>query len=91
MKIAIPFSNGFINDHFGEAENYAIYLVTENKDIIHQKTISTHHGCGCKSGIATIPADEGMKLLFTGNIGVGAINHLESYGISVIRGVSGSV
>lgn len=91
MKIAIPFANGFVNEHFGHSEEYAIYSVSESQDIKHQKTIRVNQGCGCKSGIAEILANEGVKLLLTGNIGFGAINHLEAHGISVIRGVSGPV
>lgn len=91
MKIAIPFSNGFVNEHFGHAEEYAIYSVSENNGFEHEKIIRVTQGCGCKSGIAETLADEGVKLLLTGNIGPGAISHMEARDISVIRGCSGPV
>lgn len=51
--------------------------------------IRTEEGCGCKSGIGAFLASEGVTLMLAGNIGGGAIHHLYTEGIEVIRGCSG--
>jgi len=89
MKIAVPFHNGFVNEHFGHSENYAIFSIdTENK-IVSRSMIRTEEGCGCKSGIGDRLAREGVTIMLAGNIGAGAIQHLYAEGIEVVRGCTG--
>ena len=52
MKIAIPFHNGFVNEHFGHSEMFAIFTINTENQIINRTLIKTGEGCGCKSGIA---------------------------------------
>lgn len=89
MKIAVPFHNGFVNEHFGHSENYAVFTISPEKEIIQRGMIKADEGCGCKSGIADILSKEGVTLMLAGNIGGGAIHHLNSTGIDVVRGCSG--
>lgn len=91
MKIAVPIHNGYLNDHFGHSEHYAVYTISPEKEIVKQDMISTDQGCGCKSGIAAELATMGVTLLLAGNIGAGAIHHLNNYGITVVRGCMGPV
>lgn len=89
MKIAVPFHHGFINEHFGHSESYAIFTVSQEKEIIKRGLIRAEEGCGCKSGIADQLVKEEVTVMLAGNIGAGAINHLASRGITVVRGCSG--
>jgi len=91
MKIAIPVHNGFVNDHFGHAENYKVFSVSPDNKIIHSEIIRSNPGCGCRSGIAEVLASNGVTMMLAGNIGAGAIQHLYTSGIEVVRGCSGPV
>jgi predicted Fe-Mo cluster-binding NifX family protein len=89
MKIAIPFHNGYVNEHFGHSENYAVFTITPENQILNRTIIKGEEGCGCKSGIGNVLAREGVTIMLAGNIGAGAIHHLYTEGIDVIRGCSG--
>ena len=90
MKIAVPvIREDRINDHFGQTENFKVYTISSEKEIVSVKTIPSANGCGCKSGIAGVLAEEGVKVMLAGGIGDGAINVLSNSGIDVIRGCSG--
>lgn len=47
-------------------------------------------GCGCKSGIASVLAKDGVTLMLAGNMGDGAVHVLKANGIEVVRGASGN-
>jgi predicted Fe-Mo cluster-binding NifX family protein len=53
------------------------------------KTLKSEQGCGCKSNIASILANQGVTIMLAGGIGAGAINVLNHWGIGVVRGCSG--
>lgn len=90
-KIALPITNNNqIDDHFGHCEFYGIYTVSDNNEIIDTQTLKSEQGCGCKSNIAGILAEKGVKLMLAGGIGAGAINVNNRFGIEVVRGCSGN-
>lgn len=89
MKIAIPTRNGFVDDHFGHADQYTIYSISADRTVIGSELLNATEGCGCKSGIAGDLARKGVSILLAGNIGGGAIHHLGAAGIEVVRGCSG--
>ncbi|MEI6681955.1 MAG: NifB/NifX family molybdenum-iron cluster-binding protein [Bacteroidota bacterium] len=89
MKIALPVENGFVNGHFGHSENFVVYTISPEREIVSVSQAPSPGGCGCKSGIAEILADLGVSVMLAGNIGAGAINHLNQYGIEVVRGCQG--
>lgn len=90
-KIAIPVTeNNKINDHFGHCEYYGIYTISENNEITDVRTIKSVQGCGCKSNIASVLSEMGVKTMLAGGIGAGAINVLNGQGIQVIRGCFGN-
>jgi predicted Fe-Mo cluster-binding NifX family protein len=91
MKIALPSRNTIIDDHFGHCEYFTIYAVGENKDIIGEEVITSPNGCGCKSNIAQILQEKGVKLMLAGNMGDGAVRVLQNAGIEVVRGCRGPV
>jgi predicted Fe-Mo cluster-binding NifX family protein len=90
MKVAIPTRNGQIDDHFGHCEMYTIYTLDCGK-IFSEETLNAPEGCGCKSGVAPLLAEKGVKVMLAGNMGMGALNTLNHFGIEVYRGCSGNV
>ena len=90
MKIALPSRDGNIDDHFGHCSYYTIITV-DNGIITEEQTMDSPEGCGCKSNIAPLLAQAGVKIMLAGNMGDGALNVLNTNGIEVIRGCSGTV
>lgn len=91
MKIAIPSKDNFVDDHFGHCQYYTIFTLGENNSIISKTILPSPEGCGCKTNIASILADMGVKVLLAGNMGEGAIGKLTEAGLSVYRGYKGQV
>jgi len=91
MKIAIPVTReNRIDDHFGHCEFYGVYTISEKNEIVDVQTIKSEQGCGCKSNIAGVLANQGVTIMLAGGIGGGAINVLNQWGIDVVRGCSGN-
>jgi predicted Fe-Mo cluster-binding NifX family protein len=91
MKIAVPVTaDKLVNGHFGHSEMYAIYNVSESKEITDIKVIEYSNGCGCKSGIIPELVSNGVKIMLAGGIGDGAMQKFNYSGIEVVRGCAGS-
>ena len=87
MKIAIPYENGSIFQHFGHTEQIKVYDV-ENGQIVKEQVEDTRgsgHGAlaGFLSGLQ-------VDVLICGGIGAGAQEALAQAGIKLYGGVSGS-
>lgn len=92
MKIALPSRNNSIDSHFGHCEYFTVFTVdTNTKEILSSEQVTSPAGCGCKSNIASVLADMGVKVMLAGNMGDGAVNVLNNAGIQVLRGCSGDV
>ncbi|AYD39556.1 dinitrogenase iron-molybdenum cofactor biosynthesis protein [Clostridium fermenticellae] len=92
MKIALPSCGNQIDDHFGHCEYFTVFTVdTDAKKIISSEVVPSPAGCGCKSNIAQVLAEMGVKLMLAGNMGEGAVRVLNNSGIDVLRGCSGDV
>ena len=92
MKIALPSRQNQIDTHFGHCEYFTVLTVDDqHKKILAQETIASPAGCGCKSNIAQVLSQMGVKFMLAGNMGEGAVNVLNNCGIQVIRGCSGKV
>ena len=92
MKIAVPVKeNNQIDAHFGHCEFYKIYTVSDKNKVISEERIDSPQGCGCKSNIAGVFENEGIKIMLAGGIGDGAINTLNAHGVTVIRNCQGDV
>ncbi|WMJ77426.1 MULTISPECIES: NifB/NifX family molybdenum-iron cluster-binding protein [unclassified Sedimentibacter] len=92
MKIALPSRQNKIDSHFGHCEYYTVYTVDKDKkQILSEEIINSPAGCGCKSNIAQVLSEAGVKVMLAGNMGDGAVNVLHSAGIEVLRGCSGDV
>jgi predicted Fe-Mo cluster-binding NifX family protein len=91
MKIAVPVtSSNQIDGHFGHCESYAVFTVSEDNQITDVQSVKSPQGCGCKSNIASVLAENGVTVMLAGGIGGGAINVLNSQGIEVVRGCAGN-
>ena len=92
MIIALPSRQNNIDDHFGHCEYYTLYTIDESKkEIVHSETLKAPEGCGCKSNIASILSNMGVRVMLAGNMGEGAVRVLNNSGIEVLRGCSGDV
>ena len=90
-KIALPTRNEQLDQHFGHCEYYTIYTIDEDDNIREMESFPAPQGCGCKSNIAPILAEKGVTLMLAGNMGLGAVNVLQSCEIEVLRGCQGKV
>ena len=91
MKVAIPTRGNVVDDHFGHCEAYTVFTIDENRKIVKSQILPSPQGCGCKSNISAILQEIGVGVMLAGNMGNGALNVLNSYGIEVYRGCSGDV
>ena len=86
MKIAVPYENGQIFQHFGHTERFKLYE-TDNAEIIKSEIIETA-GSG-HGALAGFLMKHGADTLICGGIGGGAQTALAEAGIRLYGGVSG--
>ena len=91
MKIALPTRQNQIDEHFGHCDHFTVFTVDDQKKITAEEKIASPAGCGCKSDIAQVLAQQGVEVMLAGNMGQGAVNVLNGCGISVLRGCAGNV
>jgi len=91
MKIAIPTNGETVEGHFGQCETYTIVTIGTDKQIENTEILPSPQGCGCKSGIASTLNKIGVDVMLAGNMGEGALNTLNHFGIDVYRGNSGNI
>ena len=87
MKIAVTYDNGSVFQHFGHTEEFKVYTVEDGKVVSSQVVSSDGQGHGALAGLLS---HHGIDALICGGIGTGAKNALESFGIKLYAGVSGS-
>ena len=87
MRIAVPYENGEVFQHFGRTAQFRLYDV-ENGEITKEQTADTDgSGHGALAGfLQAVQAD----VLICGGIGMGARLALEEAGIRLYAGVTGS-
>lgn len=89
-KIAIPTDGEIVNAHFGRSQAFTIFEVQDGKvtgeEHVDAKGYEHQH-----AGIAQLMKTKGVEAVICGGIGPGAITGLESAGLEVLRGASGSV
>ncbi len=91
MKIAVPTTlENNVDAHFGHCEFFTVFTV-DGSEIQNSEIVESPQGCGCKSNIAIVLQDMGVEIMLAGNMGGGAVNVLNSHGISVVRGCDGNV
>lgn len=90
QKIAVPTRDDMVDDHFGHCDHYTIFTIENNK-VAARESYPSPQGCGCKSGIAPVLKNMGVKVMLAGSMGEGAKNVLGANDIKVVRGCSGNV
>ena len=86
MKIAVPYSDGQVFQHFGKSEQFKIYDTIDD-EIISSEIVDTS-GSG-HSALADFLKEKGAGVLICGGIGSGAKMALAQKNISVFGGVTG--
>ena len=87
IRIAVPYDNGEIFQHFGKTGAFKFYDV-ENRAVIGLGVVHTNgQGHGALAGFLE---SYGTGLVICGGIGPGAVNALKESGIKVYPGISGN-
>ena len=86
MKIAVPFANGEVFQHFGHTENFKLYEI-EAGQIVSGEIIGTN-GSG-HDALANFLANLSVNVLLCGGIGDGAQAALADAGIEICSGAQG--
>lgn len=86
MRIAVPYENGQVFQHFGHTERFKVYDV-EDGAVVLATTVNTN-GSG-HGALADILKKIGVGTLICGGIGEGAKRALAEAGITFYGGVSG--
>ena len=87
MKIAIPYENGQVFQHFGHSAQFKIYDA-ENGLILSSEVVSTNgQGHGALVGFLT---QHQVNVVLCGGVGAGAQAALAQAGIQLFGGISGS-
>jgi predicted Fe-Mo cluster-binding NifX family protein len=87
MRIAVTYENGEIFQHFGHTELFRLYDVEDGR-VVHRMTIRPVNAG--HEAMAAVLKKAGADLLICGGIGSGAQQALETMGIRLCAGVSGS-
>ena len=86
MKIAVPYSDGQVFQHFGKSEQFKIYDTIDD-EIISSEIVDTS-GSG-HSALADFLKEKGAGVRICGGIGVGAVTALQNAGIQILGGAEG--
>ena len=86
MRIAVPYENGQIFQHFGHTERFKFYDVEDGKVIASNIVDTNGRGHGA---IAQLLAIVEVNVVICGGIGGGAQMALAANGINLYGGVSG--
>ena len=87
MRIAVPYENGEIFQHFGHTEQFKLYDVEDGKIVSSQMVDSNGSGHGALAGVLSALR---VDALICGGIGGGAQAALAAAGIRLYGGVTGS-
>ena len=90
MKLAMPFENGKVNQHFGRSREFIVVDV-EDGTIKARKIVSADQLQHNHEGLAGLMKSEHVDVVITGGIGAKALIALEESGLRVISGASGSI
>jgi len=87
VKIAVTYSNGLIEQHFGQTKEFKVYTIEDNK-IVNQEIVSTlgyAHGT-----LINLLVSNQINTLICGGLGQGAKDLLSRANISLLPGVNKS-
>ena len=86
MKIAVPYADGLVFQHFGHTPAFKIYEIRAGEILNEEELDATGSGHGA---LAQMLSQQGVNLLICGGIGGGAKMALAEAGIVVMGGVAG--
>ncbi len=87
MKVAVPFKNDNIFQHFGMAPVFKVYVI-ENQTVASTELLPTGgHGHGA---MVNLLVKNGVNCVVCGGLGGGAVRALEQAGIQLFAGNNGS-
>ena len=86
MKLAIPYEDGRVFQHFGKTKEFRIYDIVDGKVGFSMVVNAGGNGHGALAGFLRML---GISVVLCGGIGPGAVQALQSLGITPIAGVSG--
>ena len=86
MRIAIPYENGKVFQHFGHTEQFKFYDVEDGKVIASNVVDTNGRGHGALANLLGIVE---VSVVICGGIGMGAQLALAAEGIEVFGGVEG--
>lgn len=87
MKIAVPYENGQVFQHFGRSEQFKIYTVENG--LLQDAAVVPTNGQG-HGALAGFLVQNHVNVVLCGGIGAGAQNALAQAGIQLFGGLSGS-
>ena len=87
MKIAVPYENGQVFQHFGRSEQFKIYTVENG--LLQDAAVVPTNGQG-HGALAGFLVQNHVNVVLCGGIGAGAQNALVQAGIQLFGGLSGS-
>lgn len=90
MKIAMPYENGQLNQHFGRSREFIIIEVQDG-NIAGRKIISAANLQHNHEGLAGLLARENVDVVVLGGIGPMALQALQALGLKTITGQQGNV
>jgi predicted Fe-Mo cluster-binding NifX family protein len=88
MKIAIPYNEGRVNEHFGQSREFVIYTVTDGK-ISNKKVVGSEEFCHNHEGLAGLLRDEQVGVVIAGGIGRSMMIALQAMGLKTVTGATG--
>lgn len=86
MKLAVPYENGSIFQHFGKTKVFKVYEI-ENGSVVSEELLDSN-GEG-HSALAGLLAELGVQAVICGGIGEGAQSALTAAGIEICSGAEG--
>lgn len=86
MKIAVPYEDGQVFQHFGHCQQFKVYEVEGSSQLTSQILDASGSGHGALAGFLK---SHGVTVLLCGGIGGGAREALASAGITLYPGVRG--
>ena len=88
MRIAIPYFEGLIFQHFGHAKQFKIYEI-ENHKVLMEAIVGPEDDATGHEAVAEFLKSMDVRVVICGNIGEGAMRALNDAGIVFYGGVSG--
>lgn len=88
MRIAIPYYEGMIFQHFGRAKQFKLYEI-ENHQVLMEAIVSPGDGAEGHEAVADFLRGMDVRAVICGNIGEGSMRALNDAGIAFYGGVTG--